>query len=79
MDDAVTLDERLEQELERHGFHPDSLSRLPLRPILVVCVCRACGAHVIARATRPWDVDRAMRDLGLSERDVLAGRRTPTL
>ena len=46
--------------------------RIRERPILGVFVCTSCGAFEVARSTRRWDIDRAMRRSGMNERELLA-------
>lgn len=74
MDSALALEEGVERALAERGIDSAGLAALPTRPILAVFVCFACGAWTAARATRDWEIDRAMRSSGLGEREVLAVR-----
>lgn len=65
----------LEAELDRRlgdAFSVEELEKTTSeRPTLTVVVCTACGTSDVVLDSRPWDVDRAMRRTGRSERDVL--------
>lgn len=73
MDVSLLLDGQLEQVLAARGLSPEHLESLPIRPLLSVFVCLACGATAVGTAQRSWEIDRAMRELGLAERDLQEG------
>lgn len=70
LDLAVALDDAVEAALAER-LQVGSLETLAARPVLATFVCMACGASAVGEATRPWEVDRAMRRSGLAERDLL--------
>jgi hypothetical protein len=74
MDAALALEDGVERALVERGLDGARLAVLPARPILAVFVCFACGASAVARTTREWEVDRAMEESGLGEREILAVR-----
>jgi hypothetical protein len=74
MDAALALEDGIERALVERGLDRARLAVLPARPILAVFVCFACGASAVARTTREWEVDRAMQESGLGEREILAVR-----
>jgi hypothetical protein len=71
MDGSLTIEETLDVVLAEKRIDDARLAKLPMRPILTVFVCLACGTSSPARAWRAWPVDRAMRASGLAERDLV--------
>ena len=75
--EALDASEVLAEGIERQRAKLEEVVRGSLegrtesRPILSVVVCLSCGVFDVARASRAWAVDRAMRRSGLGEREVL--------
>lgn len=75
---ALDAHELLTEEMAKHVEAAEEIARHSLesrtadRPLLSVFVCMTCGVFDVARCSRSWTLDRAMRRTGYAERDVLA-------